>query len=182
MHALVDMACAYAWAWSWSSLSSSSLIIQPSSSASYLSSSRLSQNISSMSGPSSRCRWVGVHVGRYPCIVKWALLRKVLHTQEKGEYRSPRDMHGDNHNGAPMYISFSKQNIICSLLKWNFRSGGYFFFWIWKWIGICCLLILNSTNKCACAFAYVVHNYTNETNEMIFKTKTKYYQWQRNPF
>ena len=106
MHALVNMVCAYAWAWSWSSLSSSSLIIQPSSSASYLSSSRLSQNISSMSGPSSRCRWVGVHVGRYPCIVKWALLRKVLHTQEKGEYRSPRDMHGDNYNEAPIYIHF----------------------------------------------------------------------------
>ena len=148
MHALVDMACAYAWAWSWSSLSSSSLIIQPSSSASYLSSSRLSQNISSMSGPSSRCRWVGVHVGRYPCIVKWALLRKVFHAQGKGESRSPRNMHGDNHIGAPMYISFSKQNIFWSLLKWKFRSGGYFFLnlkMIWN-----CLFVNCKFNKQMC--------------------------------
>ena len=83
MHALVNMVCAYAWAWSWSSLSSSSLIIQSSSRASSVSSSRLIPNVTSMSSPSSRCMWVGMYVGRYPCIVKWALLRKVLHTQRK---------------------------------------------------------------------------------------------------
>ena len=159
MHALVDMACAYASAWSWSSLSSSSLIIQPSSSASPLSSSRLCPNVSPMSSPSSICRWVCMYVGRYPCIVKWALLTQAFHAQGKGESRSPRDMHGDNYNGAPMYISFSKQNIFCSLRKWNFRSGGYFFFWIWKWVEMSCVLILNTINKCACAFAYLVHNY-----------------------